>query len=137
MQPAERQAIAITNNTATIPIPEVWRRRTAVVEAVGDGVRHAILTVADDLDVSVTPASGHIRVRAKATGEALPAVYVKVYREEANGTVTFHKDGYTDRRGLFDYVAVNGGLAHMTRLALYIDGDSKGSTVRVVKPPAE
>jgi len=137
LEPAQRQPVIIAKGAAAIIIPEAWRRRTAVVEAVGDGTRHAILTVADDLDVTLSPANGHVRVHAKGTGEALPGVYVKVYRESATGTVAFHKDGYTDRRGIFDYVAVNGSLPQMTRLALYLDGDARGSTVRVVEPPAQ
>ena len=38
---------------------------------------------------------------------ALPKVYVKVYARLADGTVKFHKDGYTDHRGRFDYATVS------------------------------
>ena len=34
-------------------------------------------------------------------------MYVKVYAQLADGPVKFHKDGYTDLRGRFDYASVN------------------------------
>ncbi len=37
------------------------------------------------------------------TGVPLSGAYVKAYVQTASGGTTFHKDGYTDRRGLCDY----------------------------------
>jgi len=39
--------------------------------------------------------------------------YVEVYARLASGTVRFFKDGYTDLRGRFDYVSLNGGGKEM------------------------
>ena len=56
---------------------------------------------------NVTENYGHLRVSESAGGKALPKVYVKVYAKLADGSVKFHKDGYTDIRGRFDYASVN------------------------------
>lgn len=40
--------------------------------------------------------------------EAAAGVYCKVFAKR-NGRVTFHKDGYCDLRGMFDYSSVTGG----------------------------
>ena len=34
-------------------------------------------------------------------------VYVKCMQKKNNGTARFHKDGYTDLRGTFDYAFLN------------------------------
>ena len=50
---------------------------------------------------------GQVRATVSATGKPLPKAYVKVYARLADGTVKFHKDGYTDIRGRFDYATVS------------------------------
>ena len=42
-----------------------------------------------------------------ASGKPLPKAYVKVFARCSDGTVRFHKDGYTDLRGRFDYASVS------------------------------
>ncbi len=57
---------------------------------------------ANAMDVKFTENYGHIRVAQTNGGKPLPKVYVKVYAKLADGSVKFHKDGYTDLRGRFD-----------------------------------
>src|SRR5262245_56081700 len=58
------------------------------------------------MDVRVTETYGQLRA-ADAAGKPLAKVYVKVYSRLADGQVKFHKDGYTDHRGRFDYASVS------------------------------
>ena len=39
------------------------------------------------------------------SGKPLPKTYVKVFAKLPDGAVRFHKDGYTDLRGRFDYAS--------------------------------
>ncbi|MBR1921536.1 MAG: hypothetical protein IJ829_05990, partial [Kiritimatiellae bacterium] len=57
--------------------------------------------------VQVVRESRQLRVKG-ADGAPLAGAYVKVYaRDESGQTVQFHKDGYTDLRGAFDYAGVS------------------------------
>jgi hypothetical protein len=59
---------------------------------------------------------GQLAVTQSSTGKPLSKVYVKVYAKQSDGGVRFHKDGYTDLRGRFDYASLSGsGLAGATR----------------------
>ena len=68
----------------------------------------------------------------------MPAAYVKVYARLADGEVRFHKDGYTDLRGRFDYASVSGlGDERIERYALLVLHDQRGALVRELAPPKE
>ena len=73
-----------------------------------------------------------------AGGKPLSKVYVKVYARLADGTVKFHKDGYTDHRGRFDYASVSTPeklpISRFSILALSTD---HGAQVREVAPPPQ
>ncbi|MFO0926016.1 MAG: hypothetical protein U0736_03130 [Gemmataceae bacterium] len=73
---------------------------------------------------------------ADAAGKALPKVYVKVYARLADGSVKFHKDGYTDLRGRLDYVSVNTPERQaIERFAVLVLSDERGALIRDVAPP--
>jgi hypothetical protein len=68
----------------------------------------------------------------------LPKVYVKVYARLADGAVKFHKDGYTDLRGRFDYASVNGPEKRpVERFALLVLSDDRGAVIREAAPPQQ
>ena len=70
-------------------------------------------------------------------GQPLPRTYVKVFARDANGKVRFHKDGYTDLRGRFDYASVSGPTdgGEAERYALLVLHEEHGALVREVAPP--
>jgi len=52
--------------------------------------------------------------------------------------VVFHKDGYTDLRGRFDYVSQsNRSLDGITDYSILIISDENGAVIREAKPPME
>jgi hypothetical protein len=89
------------------------------------------------LRVQWMSAFGQIAVSQEATGKPLPKVYVKVYARRSDGSVVFHKDGYPDLRGRFDYATVSGGDANgVQRYAVLVSSDTDGASIGEVEPPA-
>ena len=63
--------------------------------------------------------------------------YVKVYIKLKSGVIEFYKDGYTDRRGKFDYVSLNTGqMQHAADIALLVCGADGDCNVTRASPPA-
>ena len=57
-------------------------------------------------------------------------------RSFPDGSVRFHKDGYTDLRGKFDYASLStSDLDGTTRFSVLIMSDQHGATVKEVQPP--
>ncbi len=132
----EQEVRIAADGSVTVPVPDDLRRQTLAIEVVGAGQRQQLTRFADNLDVRLSPGSGQLQVRHATTGKPLPATYVKVYTEQSDGSVVFHKDGYTDLRGRFDYASVgDGSVSAAKRLALFISHDEAGATVREVSPP--
>jgi hypothetical protein len=112
------------------------QHQAVAVEVAAAGQAQVLTTFADALDVRLAPGSGQLQVLDATTGRPLPATYVKVYVESASGQASFHKDGYTDLRGRFDYASLgDGSIGAAKRIALFISHDQAGATVREVSPP--
>ena len=81
---------------------------------------------------------GQVQVRVEKTGLPLAKACVKVYAQLSNGTVRFHKDGYTDLRGRFDYVSQsNRANDGVVEYSILIMSEENGSVIRQAKPPQE
>ncbi len=122
--------------TTVVEIPAAWRGRAVQVEAVAPGCRAQLLLMASRCALRLASASGELTVVDSASGKPLPAVYVKVYALHA-GKPQFHKDGYTDLRGRFDYATLTAAhaLDGVTRFAILVTSSEAGSVVREVEPP--
>ena len=56
---------------------------------------------------------------------------VQVYSKSSSGGPTFYKDGYTDRRGRFDYVSLSTGqLDTVARFAILVLSEGHGAVVK-------
>jgi len=81
---------------------------------------------------------GQVQVRVEKTALPLAKAYIKVYAQTSNGAVRFHKDGYTDLRGRFDYVSqsnrANDGIM---KYSILIMTEENGSVIRQANPPRE
>jgi len=52
--------------------------------------------------------------------------------------VRFHKDGYTDLRGRFDYASLSDDPnAGATRYAVLVLSEQRGAVIREMSPPAK
>src|SRR5262245_41935043 len=94
--------------------------------------------IAGEMDVKRTVNYGQLRVTDTAGGKPLSKVYVKVYAKLADGSVKFHKDGYTDLRGRFDYASVNTPERQaVERFAVLVLSDERGAVIREAAPPQQ
>ncbi|ETO22124.1 hypothetical protein RFI_15079 [Reticulomyxa filosa] len=85
--------------------------------------------------VQIKEKFGQLKVLDKETKKPLSKCYVKVYAR-VNGSPKFHKDGYTDRRGVFDYVSVS--CSHLTstdKFAILVNSKDRGAVVQTVNVP--
>ena len=85
--------------------------------------------------MQLSPSDGTLRVR-DAKGRPLPAAYVKVYaRPAGGGNPVFHKDGYTDPRGVFDYANVSSSGSAVETFALLVLHDTEGARTLEASAP--
>ncbi|ETO35066.1 hypothetical protein RFI_02007 [Reticulomyxa filosa] len=85
--------------------------------------------------VQIKERFGQLKVLDKETKRPLQKCYVKVYAR-VNGCPKFHKDGYTDRGGVFDYVSVS--CNHLTctdKFAILVSSEERGAVVQTVNAP--
>ncbi|MCI0703870.1 MAG: hypothetical protein L0241_22665, partial [Planctomycetia bacterium] len=123
-------------NKLTVPLPDEFASKNVLVEIVGAGKTRAVPYYATAMTVNVTENYGQLRVTDTAGGKALPKVYVKVYAKLADGSVKFHKDGYTDLRGRFDYVSVNTPERQpIEKFSVLVLSEDRGALIREVTPP--
>ena len=89
------------------------------------------------MNVQIVENFGQLKVTSVIDGRLLPQTYVKVYVQNADGTSTFYKDGYTDLRGWFDYATLStNDLDHVERFAILVCSDQAGAAILEASPPA-
>ncbi|WP_193213955.1 hypothetical protein [Luteolibacter marinus] len=115
-----------------VELPEGFRQGNVLVAARSGGTR--VLKVLDSraLETVRQPLDRTIQVYDSASRLPLPRSYVKVYVQGPDGSAEFHKDGYTDLRGKFDYLSHTGSeLGEIRKVAVLISHPEKGSRVEV------
>ncbi len=139
IRPARADTLALDAGarSTTVDVPAEFAGRNVLVEVRGGGLARRQARYASTLDVQLLEPRGQLKVTSAASGAALPSVYVKVFARLPGGGVVFHKDGYTDLRGRFDYASVSGeGQAQPERFALLILSETDGTVIRQAQPPA-
>jgi hypothetical protein len=90
------------------------------------------------MSLSLNENYGQLQVTDAGNGKSLAKVYVKTYVRLADGTVKFHKDGYTDQRGKFDYASVSTPEhSPIARFGILVLSESQGAIIREVAPPQQ
>jgi len=122
----------------TFDLPEEFQNSNVLVEVRGGGLSKRQAYYANSLSIQLIENYGQLKVSHRETDRPLPKVYVKVYARTAGGKVRFHKDGYTDLRGRFDYASLSGeGAADAERYAILILSESDGAVIREASPPLQ
>jgi hypothetical protein len=132
------KALPKGQDTLVFDLPAEFHAENVLVEVRAGRVVRSEAYYANDLRVQGLEAYGQISVRRATDGAPLPATYVKVYARLADGRVRFHKDGYTDLRGRFDYVSLSGmDGAQVERFSVLVMSDQHGALVRELAPPRQ
>jgi hypothetical protein len=140
IRPNATQTVRLPEGQAkfAIPLPTDLARRNLLVEINAAGKTRSHAYYANAMDVRLLENYGQVRATEPSTGKALPKVYVKVYARLADGTVKFHKDGYTDHRGRFDYASVSTPERQpINRFAVLVLSDERGALIREAPPPQQ
>lgn len=118
-----------------VPMPADFAQGNVVVEARANGLVRRARSLASSMVVQTVASYGQVDVRS-AKGAPLSKVYVKCYTRTDDGRVRFHKDGYTDLRGRFDYASVSERSAGQpARYALLVLSETDGAVLREVDAP--
>jgi hypothetical protein len=114
-------------------------KRNVLVEVTAAGKTRTVPYFASAMDVKMTESYGQLKVTdPAAASRPLSKVYVKVYARLADGSVKFHKDGYTDIRGRFDYASVNTPERQaIERFAMLVLSEDRGAVIREAAPPQQ
>ena len=138
VQPLLRQSLelAAEQGELALPLPAQFRTSNVLVEVRAGGLSRSRTFFASALDVRVLEPYGQLAV-ADSAGSPLPVTYVKVFARLPDGSVRFHKDGYTDLRGRFDYASVSDDPdLGAERYAVLVLSERLGADIREVAPPA-
>jgi 5-hydroxyisourate hydrolase-like protein (transthyretin family) len=88
--------------------------------------------------VNVIEQYGQVKVTNATTGKPLAKVYVKAYVRTQDGQVKFHRDGYTDIRGRFDFATVSTPeKSAPQRFSVLVLSDEFGAVIREAAPPPQ
>ena len=138
LKPAWQTEVQLEGEGGTrVVLPQNLRESNLVVVATGEGgrVEERLELIPGAIDVQVVRECRQIRVR-DMKGRPLPGAYVKVYSRDASGRmVKFHKDGYSDMRGVFDYESVSTDTEFRpSEFAIFVK--SEGNGARTLRAPA-
>lgn len=138
VQPARIDAVALNKDQreTVVELPAELQRGNLLVEVRGNGLVRRQLAFATAMQVQTVEQYGQLQVTQVGSGKPLPKVYVKVYARLPGGAVKFHKDGYTDLRGRFDYASVSSeATAGADRFAILVLSDQDGAVIQEAVPP--
>ena len=134
--PTKTMETKLTGTQTEVEMPEEFSNKNVLVEVrAGDQVKSQAY-LANSLTVQTIERFGQLQVSDK-DGNPISKAYVKVYSLRG-GQPKFHKDGYTDLRGRFNYVSQsNNPLDGITKYSILVMSPELGATTRQVNPPAE
>ena len=117
-------------------LPEKFHNSNVMVELAGNEIHHSCPYFAHSMQVHIDRAKGLLQVTSPEN-KPLASVYVKVYYAASSGLGLFYKDGYTDYRGVFDYLFLtcDSKLAKAKKFAILLTSPEHGSVIHEVRPP--
>ncbi|MCK5943086.1 MAG: hypothetical protein KAI24_13995, partial [Planctomycetes bacterium] len=119
-------------------LPQQFWQKNVLVEVRAGGLVRSRQYFANALDVRFLESYGQVAVTEPNTDKPLAKTYVKVFAKLPNGRVRFHKDGYTDLRGRFDYVSLSDDPNRgAVRYAVLVLDEQRGAVIREINPPAQ
>jgi len=115
-------------------MPQNFSKGNVLIAAESEGTEQLKILDSNLIETRVTPTERTIQVIDPETQKPLPKTYIKVYAESQEGSIEFHKDGYTDLRGKFDYLSHTAtDPSTIRRLAVLISNPEKGNRTQIIK----
>lgn len=122
---------------ASFDLPKEFASKNVLVEISAGAKTIALPYYANAMSVQVIETYGQVKVVDSVTSKPLAKVYVKVYSKTAQG-VKFHKDGYTDVRGRFDYATVSTPeKSPIEKFSILILSEQSGAMIKEANPPQQ
>jgi hypothetical protein len=140
VEPNRRDVVALPpgGTDLTFALPSEFQSANVLVEVNAGGLTRRQAYYANSLSVQMIETYGQLKVTHDESGKPLAKVYVKVFARLQDGSVRFHKDGYTDLRGRYDYASLSGdGSGGVERYAILVLSEVDGAVIREVDPPVE
>ncbi len=134
-RPHRVETLDVDGPVTRLAMPDAYTTRNAIIEVRAGGLVERTTSEAHSMHVRLAESQGEVKVTDAAARTPLPAVYVKVYAKLRGGVVRFHKDGYTDLRGRFDYASLTGNTDVVESFAVLVMSDEHGSARREVDAP--
>jgi hypothetical protein len=134
IQPDETTTISLPENETTYAcdLPDKYHNSNLIVEVTAQGKKISQVCYANSLHLQLIENYGQLKLTHEKTQRPLSKAYVKVYAQLNNKNVQFHKDGYTDLRGYFDYVSLNtDDLDRIEKFAILVIHEKYGAVTRV------
>ncbi|MGJ8634197.1 MAG: hypothetical protein ACSHX7_09785, partial [Luteolibacter sp.] len=114
-------------------LPKDFRQGNILVAAESGDVKELKILNSRQIETRVISTERSIQVIDPTTQKPVSKTYIKVFAEYHNGSIAFHKDGYTDLRGKFDYLSSTvEDPAGIKRLAVLISHPEKGSRTQII-----
>ena len=117
-----------------VPLPrELCKTDLVLVASGAEGrVEERLELVPGSVTVQIIREARRLCV-CRADGSPLAGAYVKVYAQDVSGReIKFHKDGYTDLRGMFDYESVSTDTEFRPSVfAVFVQSDEGARTFRI------
>jgi len=138
IQPDETTDISLpADQTAyKIALPEKYHNSNLIIEISAQGKNQSHVCYANSLHLQVMENYGQLRLSHQTKHMPLSKAYVKVYAKLKNNVIQFHKDGYTDLRGFFDYASLNtDDLDTIEKFAILVIDENYGAVTRGAEVP--
>ena len=139
VQPNAREVRSLPDDgeQITFALPAELQQKNVLVEVRAGGLTRSRQYFTNALDVRFLESYGQVAVSEPGGKTPLVRTYVKVFARMPDGNVRFHKDGYTDLRGRFDYASVSDDPnAGAERYAVLVLDEQRGAVIREIALPS-
>ena len=141
VKPNRRDLIKVdkTSDYKTVyeEVPAEMKNANMLIQLTSGAATVNLTYFPSNMNIFVLEDAGQVKITSK-DGKPLSKVYVKCFSKNTGGSKSFHKDGYTDLRGTFDYASLNlEGSGNIQKFALLIVSEDYGAIMKETKPPKD
>jgi len=116
-------------------IPHALKNSNMLIQLTSNANSENLTYFPSSMKIFMLEKFGQIKV-ASLEGVPLSKVYIKCFSRSTSGVKSFHKDGYTDLRGTFDYSSLNlENDGSIEKFAILVSSDEYGALLKEAKPP--